>query len=93
MTGEPPARDPVLADLQRGVRLELLVAPVVVLLPVATAAGLAWQGWVRAEARLLVLAGILAGGNLVFDLLMIQAILGFLREVRDAVRPGDQGDV
>lgn len=86
------SRDPVLADLHRGVRLELLVAPVVILLPLATAALLAWEGWVLDRPRLLVLAGVVAAGNVGFDLLMVQAIRSFLREVRDNVAPDSAGD-
>lgn len=86
------SRDPVLADLERGVRLELLVAPVVILLPLATAAALAWEGWVLGEPRLLILAAVVAGGNVVFDLLMVQAILSFLREVRDSVSTESPGE-
>jgi hypothetical protein len=89
---EETSREPMLGALRRGVRLELWVAPLVVLLPLGTAAFLAGQGVARSEPRLVVLAGVLAAGNVVFDLPMIQAILAFLRDVRDAVAPEDTGD-
>ncbi len=83
MTSEvPDATDPIVADLERGVRLELLVAPVVVLLPLGTAGLLLWLGWVHDAPRVVALGLVIAAGNLVFDVLMVRAILRFLGNVR-----------
>jgi heme A synthase len=88
-TGQGEARI-VDSALRRGVRLELVVAPVSFLLP-------AFIGWVfvdlgqrNGDWRYVALGLVVFGGNVVFDFLMVRTALRYLRRTRPP-RPAAAG--
>lgn len=75
----PAITRPIPPDLERGIRLEVLIAPVVVLLPLVTAAALGWQGLQDGNPRTVLLGLVVLAGNVLFDVLMLRAIRRALR--------------
>jgi len=80
-SGEGEARI-VSASLRRGVRLELLVAPVSFLLPLAIGLLFIAAGWEHGLLRYVALGLLLIVCNTVFTFMMVRNALRFLRTTR-----------
>lgn len=76
----------VSSQLRRGVRMELVVAPLSFLLPVLVGGVFIELGLRHGSAPYVGLGAIVIAGNVVFDYLMVRTALRFLRGTRPGRR-------